>query len=115
MALATRLSTRATRRAIEAEGKRFDEIGATTDIGTTYAAVDRAGDLEMEDQFKRLFVVADDDEERSAVVAAYMAWDRTERREGVAVESSVEDAVALLRTNNDFWLADGCGPDGRAA
>jgi hypothetical protein len=113
MSLATRITdhrragaSRAARRHKEAAGKRVDEIGAVKDIAPIYAAVDRAGDLAMEDEFRRLYALATDEEQKTAVARTYAVWMAAERREDMAVTGSVDDAVTLLKHNNDFWL--GC-------
>jgi hypothetical protein len=93
----------------------MDEIVSVAAIATDYAAVDRAGDLEIEAAFQRLYQLVDSEEEKDAVARAYAVHQRAERREDLAVRGSVDESVNTLRTNNDFWLADGCGPDGRAA
>ena len=81
------------------------------DVETDYRSIDRAGDLEMETQFHRLYALADDDEEREAVARAFVVWQRTEQREELAVVSSVAEATTLLRGNNEFWLGSWV-PDG---
>lgn len=78
--------------------------GAVTDIERAYRSADSAGDLEMERMFHRLWEVADDEEEREAVSRTLAVWWRTERREELAVTSSVTDAATTMRTNNDYWL-----------
>jgi hypothetical protein len=103
------------RRLSEASGLRVEEIGAVTDIEPTYRAVDSAGDLEMASWFKRHYAAQTTEDGREDVAAGFAILQRTERREELAVTTSVEDAADTLRANNPFWLSDGCGPDGRAA
>jgi hypothetical protein len=109
------LATRATRRNQRRAEVRLDEIVAVTSIGTTYEAVDRAGDLEIETHFRRLYELVDSEDEKEAVARAFAVHMAAERREDFAVRGSVDEASATLKANNPFWLADGCGPDGRAA
>lgn len=113
MTLSSVISERQGRRAVianrtanEAAGKRVDEIGAVTDIEKHYRAADSAGDLEMEDQFRALYGLADDEDERSAVTHAFAVWMRAERREELALTDAVTDAVTVLKRNNDYWLAE---------
>lgn len=108
-------ANRRNRHKAEREGRRLEEIGAVMDIAKVYADIDREGDLVMETHFARIYQLADDEPERDAAVKAFMDWQRTERAEGYAVESSVNEATELLKANNALFLADGCGPNGRAA
>lgn len=82
----------------------MDEIVVVASIATNYEAVDRAGDLEIEDHFRRLFQLVDSEDEKQAVARAYAVHMAAERREDVAVRGSVDASVDLLRDNNDFWL-----------
>lgn len=94
---------------------RLEELIKVEGIADDYATVDRRGDLEMERHFGILYHAAPSERFRELVVAAFMAWDRTERNEENVVTTSVDEAGALMRENNDVFLADGCGPTGRAA
>jgi hypothetical protein len=95
--LANRLHT-------EATGRRVEEIGTVDDIKATYREADRSGDLEMESWFQRHYAAATSEEARAEIVGGFLIWQRTERREELAVITDVDDATALLRDNNDFWL-----------
>ncbi len=99
-------ATRENRARQTAAEVRVDEIGAVSDIGTDYTAVDRAGDLEIETHFQKLYALVDSEAERDAVAAAYAVWMRTERAEDLAVGGSVDAAIRLLRSNNPFWLGE---------
>lgn len=94
---------------------RVNEIASGVEIGTTYEQIDRAGDVAMETKLQRLFDLMDDSEEKQAAAEVYATWLKSERNEEVHVRGAVSEHVTLLRDNNDFWLSDGCGPDGRAA
>lgn len=94
---------------------RVDEIGSVTDIERDYHAVDRAGDLAIESKFSELYQLVDGEAEKAAVARAFQVWQQSEKQEDFAVTGAVDEAATVLRNNNDFWLADGCGPDGRAA
>ena len=94
---------------------RLDEIVSVAGIADQYAAADRAGDLDVEAHFGRLWRAAETEEMRTLIVQAFAAWTKDEQIEELAVRDAVGDSVALLKTNNDTWLTDGCGPSGRAA
>ena len=94
---------------------RLEEIIKVEGIADDYAAIDRQGDLEMERHFGLLYHAAHSERMRELVVAAFMAWDRSERNEEGVVRGSVNKAGAMLRENNTVFLSDGCGPTGRAA
>lgn len=83
---------------------RIAEIVSVAAIETDYTDADRAGDLAMEDQFKRLYALADDEEERDAVARTYAVWMASERREGLAVRDSVGESVSLLKVNNPTFI-----------
>lgn len=91
--------------------RRMDEIVSVASVATTYESVDRAGDLEIEDRFKELYNLVDSEEEKQAVARAFAVHQRAERAEDLAVRGSVDEAVDLLRSNNDFWLGSFV-PDG---
>jgi hypothetical protein len=95
--------------------RRLDEIVKVADIADDYGSVDRRGDLAIETHFGRLYQLVSSAEEKQAVAAAYVTWQKCEQAEDEAVIGSVGESVYLLKANNDFWLDDGCGPDGRAA
>jgi hypothetical protein len=94
---------------------RADEIVLVRDIEADYRKVDREGDLKIESHFQNLYALADDEEERTAVVLAFCEWQKREAMEEAIVTGSVEEAVEFLKANNELFLADGCGPTGRAA
>jgi hypothetical protein len=94
---------------------RLEEIVKVAGIADTYSEADRRGDLAIETHFARLYQLVDTDAERDAVVAAYRVWAKSEQIEDLAVTGSVEESVGMLKVNNNLWLDDGCGPDGRAA
>lgn len=122
MTLLARVQTRR-RRGMAAENvirqeraeRRLDEQVAVHDIRTEYEKIDRAGDNRMETHFRAMWALADDEEERDAIARAFADWGKGEQLEGMAVEQAVQVAIDTLKANNNFWLADGCGPDGRAA
>ena len=94
---------------------RLDEIVKVAGIADDYNEIDRAGDLTLETHFGKLWQAAETEEMRTLVARTFAAWTRDEQAEERVVRESVDCSVTLLKTNNDFWLADGCGPDGRAA
>jgi inosine/xanthosine triphosphate pyrophosphatase family protein len=98
------LATRATRRNQRRAEVRMDEIMAVASIGTTYESVDRAGDLEIEGHFRRLYELVDSEDEREAVARAFAVHMAAERREDFAVRGSVDEASATMKANNGFWL-----------
>lgn len=106
-------ATRENRAAQAAAEVRIDEIGAVSDVAADYAIVDRAGDVQIETHFQKLYALVDSEAEREAVAAAYAVWMRTERAEDLAVSGSVEQAVNLLRSNNPFWLSEHTGSNPR--
>ena len=118
MVLTTKIREGATRIArfrVEREEVRFQEIGLVKDVESEYIKVDRAGDLAIESHFQKLYALADDEEERTAVVLAFCEWQKREALEEKAVTGTVAEAVDFLKANNELFLADGCGPTGRAA
>lgn len=108
----SRVSNRQKQRAAE---RRMDEIVSVAAIATDYESVDRAGDLAIEAKFQELYRLVDSPAEKEAVARAFAVHQKAERAEDVAVRGSVDESVDLLRTNNNLWLHDGCGPDGTAA
>lgn len=94
---------------------RTDEIVLVADIERDYHSADRAGDLAIESHFQKLYALADDEEEKTAVVLAFCEWQKREAIEEAALVGSVAEAVDFLKANNELFLADGCGPTGRAA
>jgi hypothetical protein len=118
MALSTAIRQTATRLNRERQHKaevRADEIVLVRDIEDDYRKVDREGDLAIESHFQRLYALADDEEERTAVVLAFCEWQKREAMEDAIVTGSVAEAVDFLKANNELFLADGCGPTGQAA
>lgn len=100
---------------VERVERRSDEIAVVCEVESDYQRADRIGDLQMESWFQRSYQSAPDEEWRSTILEGFLLWQGTERSEERAVTGSVGDAVRFLRENNPYWLADGCGPDGRAA
>jgi hypothetical protein len=105
------LATRINRHRQRQAEVRMDEIVSVAAIATNYEAVDRAGDLEMEDHFRRLFQLVDSEDQKDAVARAYAVHMAAERREDLVVRGSVDASVDVLRDNNDFWLGSFV-PDG---
>lgn len=97
-------ATKRNRARQERAEKRMDEIVQVASIATDYESVDRVGDLEIEDHFKKLYALVDTEDEKQAVARAYAVHMAAERREDVAVRSSVDESVATLKHNNPFWL-----------
>lgn len=83
---------------------RLSEIVKTSGIADDYANIDRAGDLDIETHFARLYQQAPSEEFRTLVTRAFMAWQSDERAEEEAVYGSVGATVQFLKTNNDVWL-----------
>lgn len=108
-------ASRANRLRQQRAERRMDEIVVVAEVHAKYEKADRDGDLRVESLIQKVHDLADDEEEREAAAQLLAAWWASERQEGIAVEGAVRDAVDHLRRNNGFWLADGCGPDGRAA
>jgi hypothetical protein len=94
---------------------RLEEIIKVEGIADDYATVDRSGDLEMERHFGIMYHAAHSERMRELIVAAFLSWEKTERNEERVVRRSVDGTALMLRENNDVFLADGCGPTGRAA
>lgn len=103
-------ASRANRLRQQRAERRMDEIVVVAEVHAKYEKADRDGDLRVESLIQKVHDLADDKEERKAAAQLLAAWWRSEKDEG-----AVRQAVVVLRDNNGFWLADGCGPDGRAA
>ena len=104
MTIAQRISNRQRRVATRLAETRLDEIVSVAGIADEYGKADRAGDLEIETHFARLYQLVDSEAEKDAVVAAYRVWARSEQVEDLAVTGSVDESVSLLKRNNDLWL-----------
>lgn len=106
-------ATRAHRdRQIRAE-VRLDEIVKVAGIADEYEQVDRAGDLDIETHFGRLWQAADTENLRDLVARTFAAWMRDEAEEERVVRASVGDSVDTLKLNNPFWI-DGQPAEGAA-
>lgn len=94
---------------------RVEEIVAVAGIETEYEAVDTEGDLAVEAQLGRLFQVLDSEAERAEAARLFVIWQSSERIEDSTVHEVVGGTVEFIKSNNDLFLSDGCGPKGRAA
>lgn len=86
--------------------RRVEEILSVESIRTDYQRADRAGDLEVEDHFKALYQLVDTEDEKAAVSAAFAVWVRDERIEELAVGTSVDETVDLLKANNPVFIGE---------
>lgn len=83
---------------------RLDEIVKVAGIADDYNEIDRAGDLDLETHFGKLWQAAETEEMRTLVARTFAAWQRDEQAEERIVHQSVGGSVQLLKQNNDFWL-----------
>ncbi len=102
-------SNRARQRAAET---RLDEIVKVAGIADDYLEIDRAGDLNIETHFGRLWQAAESDQMRTLIARTFAAYQRDEQAEERVVHEAVGDAVHLLKVNNDYWLDGSAVPAG---
>ena len=107
-------TTAARQRQDDAEA-RLEELIKIGGIPEEYDRLDRPGNLAVETAFARCYQLVDSDDEREAVVKAFVTWQSDERHERKVVRDVTADALDFVKGQNDRWLTDGCGPSGRAA
>lgn len=95
--------------------QRLEELVKIAGLPDAYDKAGRSGNLAVETAFARCYQLVNSDAEREAVTNAFMVWQRDERSERQFVNAFSSETTDLLKSNNDLFLNDGCGPTGRAA
>lgn len=114
-------ATRANRvRQMKAE-LRLEEIVKVAGISDQYDRIDRAGDLNIETAFARIFQMAETKAMRDAIVDCFVAWQADEKAEEAIVHGETQGAVSLMKFDNPLFIEDqpipfpSAGFDGDAA
>lgn len=118
-------ATRANRDAHDRAALRLEEVFKVAGIADELDRLDRPRNIEVETAFAVAYQCVDGEQEREAVLNAFMKYEADEKAEKRDRHSKVNGAAAQMVRNNPVWienqrvpqewLADGCGPDGRAA
>lgn len=118
-------ATRENRDAHDRAALRLEEVFKSSGMADELDRLDRPRNMEVEQAFAVAYQKVDAEDERDAVVAAYMKWEADEKAERTDRHAKTGDLTTMLVRNNpvwienepvpDAWLNDGCGPTGRAA
>ena len=91
---------------------RLEELIKVGGIADHYEQVNRKGNLEVETAFARVMHLVDTEDEKRAVVAAYMAWLKDEKLEQRTVRDDTDDALLAMKGNNPTFIDGAYVPGG---
>jgi len=104
---------------------RMDEMAKAIGIPERFERNDSKRNVAVETAFVTAYQLVDSQDEKDAVLAAYMLWESDEKGERSDIREGVQVLNADMARNNDVWidnkpvpeewLHDGCSPSGRAA
>ena len=113
MTLLARTTLRSRRESMQRQKRaetRLDEIVAVAAIDDGYRIIDAPADREVEQAFANVYRLMDDDEERQAVAAAFLVWQKADRLKDSHVHGSSDQAVTVMKANNPFWINGAATP-----
>jgi hypothetical protein len=82
----------------------LEQVVKVAGIPDEFSARGRASDLAVEKAFATAYQLMDSEEERAAVVQAFMVWQSDERHESRIVRDLSDESVALLKSNHPLFI-----------
>src|SRR5688500_10023543 len=90
----------------------LEQVVKVAGIPDEFSARGRASDLAVEKAFATAYQLMDSEEERAAVVQAFMVWQSDERHESRIVRDLSDESVALLKSNHPLFIDGTYKPEG---
>lgn len=97
-------ATRANRDAHDRAALRLEEVFKVAGIADELDKLDRPRNVEVETAFAVAYQCVDSENEREAVLAAFMKWEADEKAERSDRHTEVNAASAQMVRNNPVWI-----------
>jgi hypothetical protein len=97
-------ATRANREAHDRAALRLEEVFKVQGVADELDRLDRPRNISVETAFAVAYQTVDDDDEREAVLDAYMQWDADEKAERKDRHEAINSATAMLIRDNPVWI-----------